>query len=64
MSQVTPNQHRREPSRETQQLEERREVEAKLLAGLQGPASEMTADEWAASRKRILARSSNPRGEE
>ncbi len=50
-------------NREAQRRKERQELEAKLLAGLQSPASEITADDWKALRDRILARSPELRGE-
>ena len=42
---------------EAQRQKEREELEAGLLAGLQSPTSEMTADDWTALRERILNRS-------
>ena len=48
---------------QAQRRKEHQELEAKLLAGLQSPTSEMTADEWTALRERILSRSPELRGE-
>jgi antitoxin ParD1/3/4 len=53
----TASEYLRELIREAQRRKERQELEAKLLAGLQSPTSEMTADDWTALRERILARS-------
>jgi hypothetical protein len=39
-------------------------LEAKLLAGLQSPTDEMSADEWTVLRERILARSPELRNQE
>ena len=43
--------------REAQRRADQVDLEAKLLAGLQSPASEMTDDEWSGLRGRILSRS-------
>ena len=43
---------------------DRQELEAKLLAGLQSPTAEMSADEWTQLRERILARSPELRDQE
>jgi antitoxin ParD1/3/4 len=51
----TASEYLRELIREAQRRKERQELEAKLLAGLQSPTSEMTADDWTALRERILA---------
>src|SRR5262245_9669221 len=59
----TASEYLRELIREAQRRKERQELEAKLLAGLQSPTSEMTADDWAALRERILSRSPELRGE-
>jgi antitoxin ParD1/3/4 len=59
----TASEYLRDLIREAQRRESRRELEAKLVAGLQSPTSEMTADEWAALRERILERSPELRGE-
>jgi antitoxin ParD1/3/4 len=59
----TASEYLRELIREAQRRKERQELEAKLLAGLQSPTSEMTADDWTALRDRILARSPELRGE-
>jgi hypothetical protein len=48
---------------EAQRRKERQELEARLLAGLQSPTSEMTADDWKAMRDRIPARSPELRRE-
>jgi antitoxin ParD1/3/4 len=40
--------------REAQRREAKAELEAKLLEGLQSPASEMTADDWAELKQRVL----------
>jgi antitoxin ParD1/3/4 len=53
----------RELIREAQRRSDRQELEGKLLAGLRTPTSEMTADEWAALRERIVTRSPELRGE-
>jgi antitoxin ParD1/3/4 len=42
--------------REAQRQTDRGELEVKLLAGLQSPTSEMSADEWTTLRERILTR--------
>src|ERR1700747_1455047 len=52
----TASEYLRELIREAQRRTERREWEAKLLAGLQSPSGELTADDLAALRERILAR--------
>src|SRR5579885_1600688 len=49
----TASEYLRELIREAQRRKERQELEAKLLAGLQSPTSEMTADDWTALRERI-----------
>lgn len=59
----TASEYLRELIREAQRRKERRELEAGLLAGLQGPTSEMTSDDWAALKERILNRSPELRGE-
>jgi antitoxin ParD1/3/4 len=59
----TASEYLRELIREARRRKERQELEAKLLAGLQSPTSEMTADDWTALRERILARSPELRGE-
>ena len=53
----TASEYLRELIREAQHRKEHQELEAKLLAGLQSPTSEMTADEWTMLRERILSRS-------
>jgi antitoxin ParD1/3/4 len=53
----TASEYLRELIREAQRREERQDLDAKLLAGLQSPTSEMTADDWTALRERILVRS-------
>jgi antitoxin ParD1/3/4 len=42
---------------EAQRRTDRQELEAKLLAGLQSPTSEISADDWTTLRERILTRS-------
>ena len=59
----TASEYLRELIREAQRRRDRRELESKLLAGLQSPTSEMTADDWTALRERILTRSPELRGE-
>jgi antitoxin ParD1/3/4 len=59
----TASEYLRELIREAQRRQERQELEAKLLAGLQSPTSEMKADDWTALRERILSRSPELRGE-
>jgi antitoxin ParD1/3/4 len=59
----TVSEYLRELVREAQRRKVCRELEAKLLAGLQSPTSEMTADDWKALRDRILARGPELRGE-
>jgi antitoxin ParD1/3/4 len=59
----TASEYLRELIREAQRRKEHQELEAKLLAGLQSPTSEMTADEWTTLRERILSRSPEIRGE-
>jgi antitoxin ParD1/3/4 len=58
----TASEYLRELIREAQRRQERQELESKLLAGMQSPTSEMTADDWAALRERILTRSPELRG--
>jgi antitoxin ParD1/3/4 len=48
--------------REAQKRLAKQELEAKLLEGLQSPASEMTDADWTALRQRIYERSSELRG--
>lgn len=43
--------------REAQRLRAKQELEAKLLEGLQSPATEMADTDWAALRERIYDRS-------
>jgi antitoxin ParD1/3/4 len=50
--------------REAQRRAERQDLETKLLAGLQSPTTEMSADDWSELRGRVLARSPELRGEE
>ncbi len=50
--------------REAQRRADRQELEAKLLAGLQSPTGEMSADEWIGLRERILVRSPELRDQE
>jgi antitoxin ParD1/3/4 len=59
----TASEYLRELIREAQRRKEHQELEAKLLAGLQSPTSEMTAEEWTTLRERILSRSPELRGE-
>ena len=59
----TASEDLRELIREAQRRTERQGLEAKLLAGLQSPTSEMTADDWTALKERILSRSPELRGE-
>jgi antitoxin ParD1/3/4 len=59
----TASEYLRELIREAQRRKERQELEARLLAGLQSPTSEMTADDWKALQDRILARSPELRSE-
>ncbi len=40
--------------REAQKRQAKRELEAELLEGLQGPATEMTREDWAALRAEAL----------
>jgi len=42
--------------REAQKRKARQELEAKLLEGLQGPVSEMTAEDWQSMRQEALDR--------
>ena len=49
--------------REAQRRTDREELEAKLLAGLQSPTHQMSADDWTALRERVLARSPELRGQ-
>jgi antitoxin ParD1/3/4 len=53
----TPSEYVRALIREAQAKAERKALEAKLLAGLESPVSEKTAQDWAALRQRILERS-------
>ena len=53
----TVSEYLRELIREAQRRSDRQELEAKLLAGLQSPTCEMSADDWSALRERILTRS-------
>jgi antitoxin ParD1/3/4 len=50
--------------REAQRRTDRQELEAKLLAGLQSPTGEMSADEWTNLREGILAPSPELRDQE
>jgi antitoxin ParD1/3/4 len=50
--------------REAQRRADQHGLEAKLLAGLQSPTSEMTAAEWSALRARVLSRSPELQGQE
>lgn len=59
----TASEYLRELIRQAQRRQERQDLEARLLAGLQSPTSEMTSDDWAALRNRILERSPELRGE-
>ncbi len=59
----TASEYLRELIREAQRRKEREELDAKLLAGLQSATSDMTADDWAALRERVLARSPELRGQ-
>jgi antitoxin ParD1/3/4 len=59
----TASEYLRELIREAQRRKEHQELEAKLLAGLQNPTSEMTAGEWTMLRERILSRSPELREE-
>ncbi len=60
----TASEYLRELIREAQRREERKDLEAKLLAGLQSPSSAMTADDWTKLREQILARSPELRDQE
>lgn len=48
--------------REAQKRQAKRELDAKLLEGLESPASELTEADWAALRERIYERSPELRG--
>jgi len=50
--------------RDVQKRQAKQELEAKLLEGLQSPASEMTEADWSALRQRVLDRSPELRGQE
>ena len=50
--------------RDVQKRQAKQELEAKLLEGLQSPASEMTEADWTALRQRVLDRSPELRGQE
>jgi len=52
----TASEYLRELIREAQRRQERQDLEARLLSGLQSPTSEMTSDDWATLRGRILER--------
>src|SRR5262245_60204010 len=52
----TPSEYVRALIREAQTKAERKALEAKLLAGLESPVSEMTTQDWATLRQRILIR--------
>jgi antitoxin ParD1/3/4 len=49
--------------REAQRRADQHKLEEMLLAGLQSPTSEMTADEWSALRDRIVSRSPELQGQ-
>jgi antitoxin ParD1/3/4 len=53
----TVSDYLRELIRDAQRRKERKELEAKLLAGLNSPSSEMTGDEWTRIREQVLTRS-------
>jgi antitoxin ParD1/3/4 len=50
--------------RDAQRRADQHALEAILLAGLESPTSEMTADEWSALRDRVLSRSPELQGQE
>ena len=52
----TPSEYVRSLIREAQARAEQRELETKLLAGLESPAREMTPGEWSALKQRVLGR--------
>lgn len=53
----TASEYFEELIRDAQRRADTHELEAVLLAGLQSPASEMTADDWSDLRDRVLSRS-------
>ncbi len=53
----TVSEYLRELIRDAQRRKEREELEAKLLAGLNSPTSEMTSEEWTRLREQVLTRS-------
>jgi antitoxin ParD1/3/4 len=59
----TASEYLRELIREAQRRKDREELDAKLLAGLQSPTSEMTADDWTKLKEQILTRSPELRGQ-
>ena len=59
----TASEYLTELIREAQRRADQPELEAMLLAGLQSPTSEMTADEWSVLRDRILSRSPELQGQ-
>ena len=59
----TPSEYVRALIREAQIRAEHRALEAKLIAGLESPVSEMTPEDWAALRKRVLDRNPELAGE-
>ena len=59
----TASDYLRELILEAKRRAEREDLEAKLLAGLRSPTSEMTDADWSALRDRIMERSPELRGE-
>ena len=57
----TASEYLRELIREAQRRENRHGLEAKLLAGLQSPTSEMTVDDWAGLREDSVSKSRTSR---
>ena len=52
----TPSEYVRSLIREAQTRAEQKELEAKLLAGLESPAREMTPGEWSVLKQRVLGK--------
>jgi antitoxin ParD1/3/4 len=59
----TVSEYLRELIREAQRRTDRADLEAKLMAGLNSPTAEMTAEEWSKLREKILTRGPDSRNQ-
>jgi antitoxin ParD1/3/4 len=57
----TASEYLRELIRDAQRRIDREDLEAKLLAGMNSPTADLTAEEWSRLREQIVARNADSR---